>query len=214
MSGRLRAPELLLFDLGGVLVDFTGYHDVRAFLAEPLSAEEAHARWASCPIIREFETGGLPPLPFAERFVREWRVTVPPERFLEVFRTWTRGLLPGARELLDDLRGRFRLACLSNSNETHWERNDREHGIARLFDVCLSSHQLRLHKPDPAIYREALTRLDVAAESVVFFDDSAANVDAARDVGLRAFQVEGVEGLRARLVDEALLPRPRNRSIS
>src|SRR5882672_2628966 len=81
------------------------------------------------------------------------------------------GLGPGARELLDALRPRYRLAALSNSNAVHWDRNSTELGVTGLFDAAYSSHQLGCHKPEPVIYREALARLGVPANRVAFFDD-------------------------------------------
>ena len=118
-----RHPELLLFDLGGVLVEFSGFRDLRPLLRVPLSEAEIRQQWIMCPTIRAFEVGQLTPKQFAERFVAAWNVAVPPAAFLREFRMWTRGFLPGAGELLAALRGRVRLACLSNSNATHWERN-------------------------------------------------------------------------------------------
>jgi glucose-1-phosphatase len=85
-----------------------------------------------------------------------------------------------------------RLACLSNSNATHWERNARELQIFAHFEAALSSHMLGCHKPDPVIYQRALATLHVAPEAVVFFDDVRGNVKAARAVGIAAFKVAGV----------------------
>jgi glucose-1-phosphatase len=142
---------------------------------------------------------------FAERFVRDWGINLPPERFLSEFRSWSRCLLPGATELLASLRPHFRLAALSNSNELHWERNTNDLGITALFEVAISSHQVGLSKPHPSFYRTALERLAVPADAVMFFDDVADNVAAASTLGIRAFQVDGVEGLRERLRREGIL---------
>lgn len=203
-----RHPELLLFDLGGVLVEFSGFRDLRPLLRVPLSEAEIRQQWIVCPTIRAFEVGQLTPQQFAERFVAAWNVAVPPAAFLREFRTWTRGFLPGAGELLDALRGRARLACLSNSNATHWERNAQELAIFTHFEAALSSHVLGCHKPDPVIYQRALAALHVAPEAVVFFDDVAANVEAARAVGIAAFQVTGVVELRTCLSARGLLHDP------
>jgi putative hydrolase of the HAD superfamily len=75
--------------------------------------------------------------------------------------------------------------------------------------VAISSHQVGAAKPDPAIYEEALERLDVPPDAIMFFDDVHANVVAASALGMRAFQVEGVGGLRQRLAAEGLLDSSR-----
>jgi epoxide hydrolase-like predicted phosphatase len=197
--------QVLLFDLGGVLVDYSGVQDIAALLPARASPSEILDRWTSCPHSRAFGLGKLNPQDYAERFVRDWGINLEPDRFLLEYRSWSRCLFPGARELLDSLRPRFRLAALSNSNELHWDRNSNDIGVTELFEVAISSHQVGLCKPDPAIYRVALDRLRVSPEAVLFFDDSQPNVVAASELGIRAFQVEGVEEVRACLARENLL---------
>jgi putative hydrolase of the HAD superfamily len=197
--------DVLLFDLGGVLVDYSGVRDMAPLLRTSATEQEIRERFETCPHVAAYRVGKLDRIEFAERMVRDWEVTVSAERFLQEFRTWSRDLLPGARELLASLRPRFRLAALSNSNELHWERHSEEIGVTALFEVAISSHQLGFVKPDPRIYLQALRRLAVAPGAVMFFDDVRANVDAATALGMRAFQVEGVPGLRERLVLEGLL---------
>lgn len=188
-------PDVLLFDLGGVLVEFSGIEGLRGLLRTPSDEAAVRQRLVACPLLRQFEVGGLEPSAFAEAFVNEWDLVVPPTTFLNEFRSWSRALLPGARELLDMLRPRYRLAALSNSNAVHWERNTTELGVTGLFEAAYSSHQLGCHKPEPAIYREALARLGVPAERVAFFDDFEPNVAGARAEGITAFHVRGVEQL-------------------
>jgi len=197
--------EVLLFDLGGVLVEFSGVRDVAPLLRRQATETEILERWSLCPHTKAFGLGLVSREEFAERFVRDWGVDLPPGRFLEAFRSWSTSLLPGAEDLLASLRPRFRLAALSNSNELHWERNTNDLGINDLFDLAISSHQVGFCKPDPRIYQAALRRPDVSPHAVMFFDDAHANVVAASRLGMRAFQVNGVEGVRERLRCEHLL---------
>src|SRR4029453_2600862 len=94
---------------------------------------------------------------------------------------------------------------LSNSNAVHWERNAHDLQLFTHFEAALSSHLLGCHKPDPVIYQRALATLHVGPDAVLFFDDVAANVEAARAVGIRAFRVAGITELRACLSAEGLL---------
>jgi len=197
--------QVLLFDLGGVLVDYTGVRDMAPLLRISASEDEIRRHFAGCPHVAAYCTGRLDRMQFGERMVRDWGLTVSTEQFLHEFRTWSRGLLPGAAELLSSLRPRFRLAALSNSNELHWERHTNDVGVTALFEVAISSHQVGAAKPDPAIYQKALERLGAPPEVIMFFDDSYANVVAASALGMRAFQVEGIDALRQRLVAEGLL---------
>lgn len=88
---------------------------------------------------------------------------------------------------------------------SRWDRNANDLGVNDLFEVAISSHQVGLCKPDPRIYHAALDRLGVPPDAVMFFDDVQANVDAASRLGMRAWQVNGVEGVRERLLNERLM---------
>ena len=204
--GKVYDPELLLFDFGGVLVEFAGPKELGQHLRWPSTPEVILERWTRCPHTDEFERGRLSPAQWAERFIHDWDVDLTPRDFLAKFTTWSRRVLPGAKELLEQLRGRYRLAALSNSNELHWERNTNELRIIELFEFAISSHQVGSCKPHPDIYKVAIDRAKVpSCGAIVFFDDLAANVAAAQSAGMRAYQVPGVDQLRERLVSEGLL---------
>ena len=197
--------NVLLFDLGGVLVEFSGVRDLAVLLQGRLSESEIVEQMSRYLPSEQFGLGKLSPEDFGNRFVKDWNLELPAQAFLREFQSWSKRLLPGAVELLTLLRPRFRLAALSNSNELHWERNTNDIGVTGLFEVAISSHQVGLYKPDPQMYLAALDRLGVSPDSVMFFDDVPANVTAALALGIRAFQVEGVEGVRSRLIQEHLL---------
>lgn len=57
--------------------------------------------------------------------------------------------------------------------------------FGRFRDIVVSGDE-KLMKPDPAIYRLALTRFGLRPEEALFIDDNAANVAAARDLGIHA----------------------------
>ena len=198
-------PELLLFDLGGVLVEFSGFEDILPWLQESVTEEGLRQRWARSEPLREFECGRIPVSDFARGFVEEWGLTLSPADFLIHFESWTKRIYPGSRRLLDELRPNYRLAALSNSNELHWRRNDQVLGVQALFERTFSSHETGFHKPDPAAFRSALEALQVDAGQVVFFDDVEANVEAARKLGITSYQVSGVEHLRRTLTEVGLL---------
>jgi glucose-1-phosphatase len=197
--------DVLLFDLGGVLVEFTGVRDLAVLLQGRLSESEILEQMSRYLPSEQFGLGKLSREDFGNRFVKDWNLELPPEVFLREYQSWSKRLFPGAVELLTQLRPRFRLAALSNSNELHWERNTNDLGVTGLFEVAISSHQVGLYKPDPQMYLTALDRLGASPGKVMFFDDVPANVTAASALGIRAFQVEGVEGVRSRLLQEHLL---------
>ena len=196
----------MLFDLGGVLIDFAGVSELSRLLPTGSTDADVKARWLACPHSEAFGRGLLETEVFAERFVADWGVPLRSDRFLAEFRSWARGWLPGAVELLAELRPRFRLAVLSNCNPAHWDRLLDDFGVTAHVDAALSSHHLGLRKPDPAIYEAALDHLGVPAGDVLFFDDAAANVEAAIGIGMQAVVVDGPDAVRRCLVDRAWIP--------
>lgn len=196
--------SVLLFDLGGVLVDFSGHEQLQALLPERLEVDALTAAWHACPHSLAYGAGALATDEFIPRFRRDWGIALDDDAFLDAWQSWVRGWLPGARELLDELRPRFRLAALSNSNAAHWDRLA-ELGVLDAFELALGSQQLRVRKPDAEVFDLAVARLGVPAGGVLFFDDSRANVDAAQAAGLQAAQVDGPAAIRRHLVDAGLL---------
>jgi len=102
-------------------------------------------------------------------------------------------------------------AIVSNMGDAVHEHMERELDWLSRFDVLVWSYQLRVAKPDPAIYHYALERLGTRPEETLFLDDRAENVDTAVALGMRGLVFSTVEKLRADLIDSGLskeLPLP------
>jgi putative hydrolase of the HAD superfamily len=203
---REAVVEVVLFDLGGVLVELGGLPELEEFAGGGASEEALWRRWLACPWVRRFERGLCGPEEFSRGMVETWSMSVGPETFLEAFTTWPRGLLPGARELVHATRSRVCVGCLSNTNALHAERQWRELGIDDLFHERFLSHEMGLVKPDRDAFDHVVERLGRPAERVLFLDDNQINVDGARAAGLRAERAVGVPEARAILQDLGLLP--------
>jgi len=81
------------------------------------------------------------------------------------------------------LRPVYRTGIISNSFVGAREREEERYGFGRMTDVIVYSHEAGISKPDPRIYHLACDRLGVRPEEMIFLDDVAANVAAARDLG-------------------------------
>jgi len=69
-----------------------------------------------------------------------------------------------------------------------------------LFDFKTFSAEVRLIKPDRAIYEHTLRGLEVAAGEALFVDDREINVQAARELGICGLRFRSVEQLRRDLM--------------
>jgi HAD superfamily hydrolase (TIGR01509 family) len=195
-------PSVLLFDLGGVLVEITAFEALRAMLGEALDDDEVRERWLRSPAVRSFELGRVSPAVFASRFISEWRVALTPEAFLEDFGTWIKRPYAGAEALISSLRRKYRVSCLSNCNEVHWTAMA---PLLTSFDSAFSSHLLGEIKPDRAVFEKVMGELQVEPGQLWFFDDALLNVQAAESLGIKAFQVQGIEGTTSVLRREGLV---------
>jgi glucose-1-phosphatase len=189
--------QVMLFDLGGVLVYFDGITPLLALSGNALSREDARRFWLMSPSVRRFETGQSGPEEFAAAAVAELGLAIAPESFLQQFVSWDRGPMDGALNLLDSLRPYFLMACLSNNNELHWRRLRDEMGLAERFHRCYLSHEIGLMKPDWEAFDYVVRDLATSPESILFLDDNPECIAAARAVGMNAYRACGVQEVRA-----------------
>jgi HAD superfamily hydrolase (TIGR01509 family) len=200
--------ELVLFDLGGVLLDPGGVEAMRV-LSGMDSDEELWARWLSCRWVRHFEAGRCTPEEFATGVVDDWSLALTPEAFLAEFVGWPGPPYPGARELLDEVRARVPVACLSNTNATQWSSHTAVAApILDAFEMRFLSFELGMVKPDPEIFDAVAAQLPVARQRVLFLDDNAVNVEGAASRGFVAQRVRGVDGAREALARAGVVATP------
>lgn len=203
----MQRPEVLLFDLGGVLLDYAGVASLHALVKERHSLEEVRRLWPESPSLQRLESGKSTLDEFAPAFIAEWGLAIDPTAFLAEFRTWTLGPYDGALDLLAALGKDFPLACLTNMNAAYWHRIRDDMGLGRHFGRCFASHEIGLLKPDREVYAHVVAQLGCRPGAIAFFDDTMKNVVAARDFGLDAHHVEGFEALREKLRDLGIIER-------
>jgi glucose-1-phosphatase len=180
------AVTTVLFDIGGVLVELDGVPTLAKLMTlDGASPDAIHERWMQSAAVIAYETGQISETAFAAAAVTEFQLAVTAEWFLDAFNEWPRRLQPGALELLDDIPTRYRLAALSNTSVSHWERIEAM-GLAHRFERLYLSHQIGCVKPSSPAFETALEDLAVAPSAVLFLDDIRSNVTAARALGLHA----------------------------
>ncbi len=125
---------------------------------------------------------------------------------------WLIDEYPGVDAVVRRLAGTpgVETALLSNTNEAHWRRHMPHHGRPADFPTPgllthrHASHLLGLAKPGEEIYRAFERIVGYGGREILFFDDLAENVDAARRVGWRA-EVIDHEGEPARQIADGLI---------
>jgi putative hydrolase of the HAD superfamily len=102
-------------------------------------------------------------------------------------------------------------AILSNIGDTVLANMQRELPWLKRFDVHVWSYQLRMAKPEAAIYQHTLKQLGTRPDETLFIDDKQVNIDAANAVGIKGVLFTNVDQLRADMMAQGLskeLPLP------
>jgi putative hydrolase of the HAD superfamily len=196
--------ELVLFDLGGVLIQPGGVAPLRA-LSGIESDEAVWERWLGCRWVRRFEAGHCTAEEFAGGVVADWGLALTPAAFLEEFSRWPWPPFDGALELVASVQANVPTGFLSNMNALQWTANYEGIPLTQAFAFRFLSFELGLVKPDAAIFDAVAARLPVPRQRVLFLDDNMINVEAARAAGFVAQHVRGVEAARDALVAEGVL---------
>lgn len=174
-----------IFDLDGVLTDTAEYH-YRGW--KRLADEEG------MPFTREDNEflRGIPRreslmLILKERIYPEDRIRQMMERknnyYLEFIKEISpRDLLPGARELLEEIRSTGLKSALGSASKNAPEVV-RRLGIANLLDAISDGNSVERQKPAPDLFLHAARQLNLKPEECVVVEDAAAGIEAARAGG-------------------------------
>ena len=210
--------QLVCFDLGRVLVRICDTWNQACDVAKvPRPAVEPPplARAKLLELVSKIEVGegGEGAI---NAFCRELspHVGLTCEQVGTVWRNWTLGLYEGAAELVRDLRSAgVTTACLSNTNVLHWrimnDPADPHYPALSALHHRFASHAIGARKPDQRAYEHVERQTGVAPTAILFFDDVAENVEAARRRGWRGHVVPRCENpvpmIRGILRDEGIL---------
>jgi glucose-1-phosphatase len=192
------ALKNLIFDLGDVIIPIDLTAPVRNFaMLANLPEDEVWAIWKEHNFINQYETGLLDD----ESFRVQVRQLLKNDAWAdEVIDTaWNTVLLdlPVERVArIQELKADYRLFLLSNTSPIHIRRVNSVltklnlPTLEQLFERVFYSYEVRLAKPSPDIYRHVLAEAGLVAEETAFFDDNAANIQAAAELGIQAVHVQ------------------------
>jgi HAD superfamily hydrolase (TIGR01509 family) len=197
--------EWLLFDIGGVLVEFTGAPKILEWMNWRVDREEMSKMWLYSDSVRAYETGKITSFEFADRIVREFQLSVKPDKFIEEFSYFPRGLYHGVEEFLEKLSEKYSIATLSNTNEIHWNRLCKENNFEKLVTNNFLSFRTGYMKPDKEAYLKVVEELNCSADKIIFFDDSRINVEVAREIGMNSILVNGFDDLKKKIIELGIL---------
>ncbi|WAJ70931.1 HAD family hydrolase [Catenovulum adriaticum] len=192
--------DVIVFDLGGVLLDISGVQAILDWRNNQESLPEFWLKWINSPAVRAFESGQMDEDTFIKNIITEFKLPIDYQTFKQSYSGWIKGMFSGVAELLKQLKPQYQLACLTNTNTLHWQEVVNT-GVIDLIDTPFVSFEMGEVKPEVSIYQIMLAQLNRSPDRVLFLDDNQINVDAATACGICAYRVVGFEQVKQTLIE-------------
>jgi 2-haloacid dehalogenase len=203
-----RPVEAVVFDLGGVLVQWDPARIYRSILGDDDQVEDffdevGFSQWNHSVDAGE-RTWAEAVADLTARYPHRGElIAAYPARFAESLVGQVDGTVAILRELHD---AGVRLVALTNWSAELFPHALERYDFLGLFEAIVVSGQERIAKPDPRIYHLVLDRHHLDPARTVFVDDRLVNVAAARSVGMQGFRFTDPEQLRHDLAGAGALP--------
>ena len=192
------SADVVVFDLGGVLIDWNPRHLYRKLLADEAFMEWFLAEVCSPEWNARQDAGRTWAAAVAEATARHPEHAELIAAYADRWPEMIAGEIPESVAVLEALAARgVPLYALTNwSHETFHHARARFAWLEHFRDILVSG-DVGIKKPDPRIFRLMLERIGVEPAAVVFIDDVVDNVECARGLGMQAVHFRSAATLRA-----------------
>lgn len=197
---RADREPIVVFDIGNVLIRWDPRELYRRLLADEAAIDAFFAEAQIEAWNRELDRRGT----FAEAVAAHVALHPRWEREIRAFDAHWHEMVPGAIPanvaVLETLKAAGRkVYAITNFSREKFALAQERFAFLRMFDgVVVSAHE-ELLKPEHAIYRLFFDRYGLRAADCIFLDDTLANVEAAREIGMDAIHVTPCLDLAAAL---------------
>jgi len=189
----------IILDFGGVLLNIDYQLTEQAFIKLGCTNfREIYSQAAQTDLFNKFETGNITETVFFE----ELKSLSGMEKLTisEIKKAWNAMLIHFPIEnylMLKELKKKYRVFLLSNTNETHIAEFERlvetTCSVAEfesLFEKVYYSYKMGLRKPDTACFLQVLHENNLNIEETIFIDDSIQHIEGAKKAGITAHFLE------------------------
>jgi len=197
--------EVILFDLGNVVLPFSHYQ-----IAEKLSRFSRKKEFQDPQrtfsylfdfengAVNAYETGRVSSSAFFESLRDLFELSISFEEFIPIWND----IFTENKEvsgIVLSQKGKRRLGLLSNTNPLHFDYVLATFSILLSFDRWILSHKVGFKKPEVAIFKEAMDWAVVEPQRILFIDDMKRHIDVAISLGM-----QGIHFISAVQLKEAL----------
>lgn len=192
----------LIFDLGGVIVDLDLAKCIQKFKELGLeNIEQYLSNFGQKDFFMQFEKGQIGIPAFRNEIRKLAGIELTDAQIDEAWCSFLTQIPVEKLHLLSELKKKYRLLMLSNTNPLHIETavavefSKTGKTMQDFFDKCYLSYEMGMVKPDVEIFEALLADAQVKAEECLFLDDGKKNIDTAAALGIQTYWVKPNENL-------------------
>jgi len=194
-------PQILLFDLGGVVIDIDFDRALKHWQPmSSLSPEELRAAFRFDEPFQQHERGAIAAGAYFAHLRSALQLQADDAGIEAGWNTIFVGEIAETLSMIQAARAHTPCCAFTNTNASHQAAWSAMYpAVVQAFDRIFSSHEIGHRKPDRRAFEHIGQALGVPLGSIMFFDDLPANVEGAAAAGLRAVHVRSPEDVHKAL---------------
>jgi glucose-1-phosphatase len=197
---KLTQYDAVIFDLGGVIINLNYDLTIQAF--EELGMRdfsEVYTQLAQSTLFDDYETGRISSQHFINKLLDHFPSGTSPNRIVAAWNAMILDVPVEKPQLLKSLNAEMPIFLLSNTNEIHMQKVNREWGISsnevleNHFSKVYLSYEVGMRKPDLTIFQKVCAEQGLVPKNTLFIDDSPQHIEGAQLAGLQTLHLKHPE---------------------
>lgn len=192
----------LIFDFGGVIYNLDMSRCIKKFRDLGFENIDTYlGNYGQSGFFLQYEKGEISTAQFRDEIRKLTDHTLTNEQIDDAWCSFLCDIPQGKLDILSELKTKYRLLLLSNTNPLHIEvEAKKEFGkrgktIHDYFDKCYLSYEMGLAKPHAEIFNAVLADANLNAGECFFLDDGIKNIEQAQQLGFQTYHVDPAESL-------------------
>ncbi|MGD9212867.1 MAG: HAD family phosphatase [Desulfobacteraceae bacterium] len=203
----MKAIKALLFDLGGVIIDFDFNQAVDCWADyAQRNAMEIKSAFSFDHYYEAHEKGEINASEYFNSLRRTLGIDISDLQFEEGWNSIFKGEMPGATNLLNKFNNKLPLYAFTNSNHLHYKVcSVRFAETLSRFRKVFNSAELGKRKPEPEAFHMVVDFMKLKPEEIIFYDDTMENIVGAKNIGFHTVHVKSMSDIEESLKHFTLL---------
>ncbi len=197
--------QQIIFDLGNVLIYIHPEKTMSEFARRCELSENQVRGFYLSDLHLDFMAGQYHPNDFYQKMMEKFPCNLSMEDFIGVWNQVIGAPKTGMAQLVSDLKRKYTLSICSNTDTWHWGKVLQEVPFIHDFEHFFLSFHLKRNKPDPSVFQDILTTLEIRGENCLFIDDTQENIEMAARFGIQGIHASDPGIIRSELLSQGIL---------